>query len=291
MASIDKQGKIRFRDLDKKQRVLCLGDTSEHVLQEAKAHLEHLLSAQKANTPPEPVTTQWLSKIDDDLHQKLAKLGLAESRRRKAEQTMRLVDWIDTYIAERRDVKGATIETYQKAKDSLLAYFDTKTQLKQITPADAKRWRIWMLTEGNRRNKKDKSMSEETVRRRTGKVKQFFREAIERGYCESNPFEKLPSTSRGNEAKQFFVDQHVIDACIEHSPCGDWRAILALCRYGGLRCPSELLELRWQDVNLPEGRMIIHAAKTEHHTSGGVRVCPKFVELRPHLESAWDEAT
>ena len=203
---------------------------------------------------------------------------------------MRLVDWVDIYIDERKDVKRTTLETYQKAKDSLMAYFDKKTKLKDITTADAKRWRIWMLTEGNRRNKKDKTMSEETVRRRTGKVKQFFREAIERGYCEENPFAKLPSTSRGNEAKQFFVEQVVIDACIEECPCTDWRTILALCRYGGLRCPSELLELRWQDVDLPAGRMVVHAPKTEHHVSGGVRVCPIFTELRPYLEAAWDEA-
>ena len=155
MASIDKHGKIRFRDRHKKQRVLCVGESSEHLILETKAHVEHLLSAQKSSLPPEPVTTKWLSSIGDDLHGKLAKLGLAESRGRKAERTIRLVDWVSTYIGERKDVKGATIETYKKAKDSLMAYFDEKTQLREISPADAKRWRIWMLTEGNRRNKHD----------------------------------------------------------------------------------------------------------------------------------------
>ncbi|MCA9215276.1 MAG: tyrosine-type recombinase/integrase [Planctomycetales bacterium] len=132
-------------------------------------------------------------------------------------------------------------------------------------------------------------MAEETVRRRTGKAKQFFREAVERGYCDQNPFQNLPSTSRGNSANQFFVPARWIAACIEQCPDRDWRTILALCRYGGLRCPSELLKLRWQDVDLPAGKMMIHAPKTEHHASGGVRVCPIFVELRPHLEAAWDE--
>ncbi len=36
--------------------------------------------------------------------------------------------------------------------------------------------------------------------------------------------------------------------------------------------------------------MTIHASETEHHSTGGVRVCPIFPELRPFLESAWDAA-
>ncbi len=70
----------------------------------------------------------------------------------------------------------------------------------------------------------------------------------------------------------------------------DWKVILALCRFGGLRCPSELVALRWSDVDLPGGRMTLNASKTEHHAAGGVRVCPIFPELRPYLEKAWDDA-
>lgn len=98
MASIDKQGKIRFRDKGKKQRVLCPGTKSQNLVSVIKSHVEHLLACREHGLPPEPVTSNWLAKIDDDLYEKLAKLDLVESRKRKAEQTMRLVDWIDTYI-------------------------------------------------------------------------------------------------------------------------------------------------------------------------------------------------
>lgn len=36
--------------------------------------------------------------------------------------------------------------------------------------------------------------------------------------------------------------------------------------------------------------MTIHASKTEHHSTGGVRVCPIFPELRRYLKAAWKEA-
>lgn len=60
---------------------------------------------------------------------------------------------------------------------------------------------------------------------------------------------------------------------------------LALARYAGLRTPSETLVLKWEDVDLAAGRMTINASKTEHHRSGGRRVCPVFRELRPYREA------
>lgn len=133
-------------------------------------------------------------------------------------------------------------------------------------------------------------MADATVRRRTGKAKQFFAEALERGLVDQNPFAKLPSHVKANTARQFFVPADWIERCIEVATHVTWRTILALARYGSLRCTPELLRLRWSDVNLPEGRMSIHASKTEHHGSGGMRQCPIFPELRPYLDAAWDAA-
>lgn len=92
------------------------------------------------------------------------------------------------------------------------------------------------------------------------------------------------------------VDEHgpathaEIERCIEHAPDVDWRCIIALARYGGLRCPSEILALRVEDVNLPDRRMVVRASKTAHHSSGGVRVCPIFPELFPYVQEAWENA-
>jgi hypothetical protein len=36
--------------------------------------------------------------------------------------------------------------------------------------------------------------------------------------------------------------------------------------------------------------MVIHAPKTEHHEGKEMRTIPIFPELRPYLETAWDEA-
>lgn len=65
-----------------------------------------------------------------------------------------------------------------------------------------------------------------------------------------------------------------------------WRTILALCRFAGLRCPSEVLSLKWEDIDFATGKMTVTAPKTEHLVGKGTRVCPLFARLRPYLEEA-----
>ena len=282
--------RLQFRDTNKKRRSIWLGKVPEYTALEIKEHVEHLAVSVRNNRPPTMVTANWLATIDDKLRNKLAKVGLAEPVEARMARELTIAAWVEEYVGERRDVKQTTKETYEKAQANLVDYFGKKKLLRNVTTTDAKKWRVWLKTKGNRRDKNRKSMAEETVRRRTGTVKQFFREAVERGYIESNPFEKLASTTQGNDKRQFFVEASVIYDCMEHCPCTDWKTILALSRFGGFRVPSELVALRWGDVDLPGGKMTVNASKTEHHSTGGVRVCPIFPELRPYLETAWDEA-
>ncbi len=279
--------RLSFRDGEKRKRSIWLSGVLESKAIEWKRHVEHLLEVAELEEPPSKVTSAWIKGLKDDEHNKLASVGLVESRQVRVRQSMTLAKWCDTYIAERKDVKANTTLIYEKTKDCLLAYFGKSKRLRDIRPEDAKRWRIWLATEGNRRDKNRKTMADASVRQRTAKVKLFFNEALERGLVDSNPFAKLPSTSTPNRKRQVFVSAESIELCIAAAPDCQWRTIIALARYGGLRCPSELLRLKWDDVNLPEGRMTIHAIKTEHHADSGVRVCPIFPELRPYLEAAW----
>src|SRR5262249_43322526 len=73
-------------------------------------------------------------------------------------------------------------------------------------------------------------------------------------------------------------------------PDTEWRLIFALCRFGGLRCPSELMTLEWAGVDWERNRFLVHSPKTEHLEDGGERWGPMFPELRPHLEEAFELA-
>lgn len=78
----------------------------------------------------------------------------------------------------------------------------------------------------------------------------------------------------------------VLAAC----PDSEWRLIFALCRFGGLRCPSEVLNLTWDAVLWDQSKIRVASPKAEHLAGGGSRLIPLFPELLPHLEQAFEDA-
>jgi integrase len=77
------------------------------------------------------------------------------------------------------------------------------------------------------------------------------------------------------------VTSRILDKC---DPT--WKVIVALARYGGLRCPSEVLSLRWDGIDWEHSRITVESPKTEHHPGRARRVIPLFPELRDILGDA-----
>jgi len=71
---------------------------------------------------------------------------------------------------------------------------------------------------------------------------------------------------------------------LEACPNQEWRTLIAFARIGGLRCPSELVRLRWTDINWAENRFLVRASKTERYVQHRERVVPLFPVLRTELE-------
>ncbi len=92
-----------------------------------------------------------------------------------------------------------------------------------------------------------------------------------------------------NKSRDYFVTRYEADAVLQACPDAQWKLLFALSRYGGLRCPSEHLGLRWSDIDRERDRIIVRSPKTEHHEDKELRVIPLFPELRPYLEAVRDE--
>ena len=105
-----------------------------------------------------------------------------------------------------------------------------------------------------------------------------------------NPFADVKAGSQTNKSRTYFVSrgdaQKVLDAC----PDVQWKLLFALSRYGGLRCASEHLMLKWSDVDWEKNRILVHSPKTAHHEGGDCRFLPLFPELRPYLLDAFSQA-
>jgi site-specific recombinase XerD len=121
-------------------------------------------------------------------------------------------------------------------------------------------------------------------------ARQFFHAAVRDKLITENPFAGVNPPAQTTESRAFFITPGMTSEVLEACPDDEWRLIVALARYGGLRIPSELHGLKWAEVDWARNRFLVHAPKTEHHGDGGQRWVPIFPELRPYLAAAFEAA-
>jgi integrase len=129
-----------------------------------------------------------------------------------------------------------------------------------------------------------------TVHKRLQFARGFFRAALKRKLVPSNPFAEVTTKAAMKADRERFVTREETERLLAVCPNVHWRAIVALARFGGLRCPSEVLSLEWQGVDWERDRIRVASPKTEHHPGKASREVPMFPELRPILEQAFEAA-
>ena len=280
MASIAKdpggKKRILFVAPDGKRKTIRLGKMPLADARMVKSRIESLLASKTSGQPLNGETTAWVRDIPDVLADKLAKAGLIESRGRAT-----LGAFMDAYIKSRLDVKPATRLKYISSRKTLAGFFGEGKPLRGITPGDADEWRLSFIK---------RKLAENTIRKHTAVAKLFFGAAMKKKLISENPFAHLKATILPNRERFYFVTREEIQKVLDECPNAEWRLIVALARYGGLRCPSETLSLTWRDIDWEHGKMRVRSPKTEHHAGGESRIVPIFPELRPYLEAVFDEA-
>jgi integrase len=285
MASVKREGKagrvgwrVRFY-ADKRSREIYLavgGKRGETMAKKIAGHVENLAQSKSKNVPADPMAIQWANGTDGSLRENLIAWGLAEPHNhRLATDAGRLLGaFIDSYIGSRSDIKQTTIINYKQTRRLLVEYFGESKSLQSITPADAERWKRWLL---------DRLATASTCKH-IKRAKTFFSFAVDDRLLSSSPFSKIKAGDDVNPDRQRFIDRKMSEKILAACPDADWRTIFALARFGALRCPSEVLGLRWSDVDWDGGRLRIDSPKT------GLRYCPLFPELRGTLSEAFDLA-
>ena len=231
-------------------------------------------------------TARWIADLPDDIHAKLGAVGLVVGR--AARMSLKLGDFLSHNCEGRSDVKEGTQLVYERTRNHLIRFFGADKLLSEITLGDADQFRLYLLKLPGKLP--GSMMSENTIRRTSGLCRQFFNAALRHKMIEENPFGDLPVAVKGNKAREYFVTREEAERVLEACPDGQWRLLFALARYGGLRNPSETLELRWSDVDWDRSRMTVHSCKTEHHEGGEFRLVPIFPELLPYIRDAYERA-
>lgn len=268
--------RILFVARDGSRKTIRLGKMPLRTAEGIKLKVEALAAAAWAGGTADTEVLEWVATRDDILYGKLAAVGLVEPR-----GSLKLKPFLDGYIEGRCDVKPATATVLGHTRRNLIDHFGAEKPMRDITPGDADAWRLSLVSE---------KLADNTIRRRCGIAKQFFRAALRRKLIPSNPFSDLAAAVKANTSRMFFVTGDMAAKVLAACPDAQWRAIFALCRYGGLRCPSEVLGLRWGDIDWEHGKMLVHSPKTEHHDGKDTRLVPLFPELRQYLQECFDLA-
>jgi integrase len=267
---------IQFTSTDGRRRTIRIGRVSRRIAEFLKGKVESLLSAAILGCSPDPEVARWVSSLGDVMLGKLAAVGLIPKRR-----VVTLKDFISDYIRSRIDVKPGTREAYHHAYRNLTEHFGEGKILREVTAGDVDEFRLRLI---------GKKLADNTIRRCCGIAKQFFRAAIRKDIIEKNPFEGIKVSIQPNPDRMYFITLQEAEKVLEACPDFQWRTTFALCRYGGLRCPSEVLGLRWEDIDWSRSRMVVHSPKTEHHQGKDRRVVPIYPELLPYLREAFELA-
>ncbi len=280
MASLSKDAAgnrtVQFVGADRKRRSVRLGKMSAKDAASFKLKIEHLAASAAAMLPLDAATATWLRDIGADWADKLAAVGLMPKRSSRL-----LGEFLEAYIEARKsESKPATIITICRVADDLGTVLGKGTDLRRIGPEDAERFKAFYVGNG---------LAGATIHRRLKMARMLFDRARKLKLISENPFAEVGHKNSNPDERSHYISREDTRKLIDKAN-PTWRVIVALARYAGLRCPSEVLSLKWEGVNFAESRMVVFSPKTEHLEGKKSRLVPIVPDLMPILEDAYELA-
>ncbi len=271
--SIGQGYRLRFQ-IGKRRHSIGLDTLDESDAKIAKEHLEHLLDQQKRDRPPSPVTAAWLDRLPDAVHDRFAAFNLVEYRHR-SELPRTVLAFMRAYIKSRTDWKKP--ENYRQSVDHLEAFLRRDVSLTSLTKGECERWLRWMTDQKN-----GPGLSPNTAGQHVKRCRQMIRQAVDEGLVEKNVLVGIKIDLRSDTSKNRYIDADMATAIMDACPDQEWRVIFALARYAGLRCPSEVLRLRWSNIDWDRNRFKVTSPKTDRYGKGE-RITLRWPELCTEL--------
>jgi integrase len=258
-----------------KRKRIRLGVVTHDIAEETKRRVEKLLTAKILNQPIDQETARWLTGISEEIHSRLARSGLCDSRE-PAPESPSLGKFCSKYLDQRKhELKPGSIQRLGHTCDRLTECFGPTTPISTISADSAKDWRAGMAAEG---------LAEATIRLHCRHAKLLFNDAVERELLSKSPFATLKSSSVA-AVNDRFVSAEELAAILEACPNAEWRTLVGLARLAGLRCPSETHGVCWSDVDWDLHRLTVYAPKTD-----STRIIPISASLLAILQDAFDAA-
>ncbi|MCX7701548.1 MAG: site-specific integrase [Gemmataceae bacterium] len=230
------------------RKSIRLGAVGRREAERVAQHVEALRRAKVFGSATPPDTLAWVSSISPELKKKLAKVGLIED----CQEVPTIGGWCKKYIETRKDLAWRTKDRLGEVASMLVTFFGRDRRLDQVGEADAVAFSQWP----------ELGRALNTIRRRVGWARQLFGAAVKAKLIRSNPFEGIPTTTKPNRERDYFVDRQTFQKLLDACPNHNWVTVLTLARIGGLRVPSEVMALEWSHILWDRNRMIVPCIKT-----------------------------
>lgn len=254
------------------RRKLWLGPISKSAAGAVCRHLEAINAARDTGTIPPAETRRWLDIISPRIRNQLASWGLIEATQTK-QLPNSLGAFTQAYIDSRDDWKERSVSRMSNVRRQMVDHFGSATTLGAITPGECERFARQMR----------KQYSSSHAGKLIADARQYLAAAVKDRLIELNPFEGIDSRQAHRKDREAYVTPEAIDKIIAKA-CPYYAALIAIVRYGGLRCPSEPLAITWRHIDWDAGRVTVESTKT------GIRVMPLMPEFRGYLERLYELA-
>jgi integrase len=288
MAAVGKDGangwRIRFIDGQGIRKTVRLGKMSKPSAESICRHVAELASAKASGQPVARQTALWLPTIEKPLYQKLMRVGLVENQEFPPLDKF-LTDHIERgRTSSRKTAAEGTKKKWKAAKAHIVKFFGVDQDLRGITEVDVEKFRLWLEDQPVG----DRTLMENTIRSVMACAKMFFNAAIKQGVSTENPFSGEVSTTQENRKRDFYVKPDVARKIIEVCPSTEWKLMVSLWRFAGLR-KTEIYHLKWSGVRWDSGKMLVESPKTKHHEGRDHRYVP-IGDIYPILRDAFEQA-
>ena len=285
MASLNKEStgryRIQFTHPVRKRQTLRIGTVSKRDAESIRIYIEKLLHSLTIGSPVEQHVSLWLTTLTPMFRSRLERVGLLEPSENEAIPNETMLGLCENYIGLRVKLKPNTKRNDKQTQKHLLDFFGADTLIQTINVGKAREYQQSLKSK----------YANATVSREIKRARQFFGYGVDCEFIFSNPFSTIPSGSQTNPKRKVFVNHEDIERVLEACPDNEWRLLVVLARYGGLRIPSELVGLTWDDIDWDRKVMRISVPKKEHLPGQETREVPIFPEIRPYLLQAAEDAS
>ncbi len=242
----------------------------KNTAEELQQTVKRLIYCRDNVMPVDKRTLVWIDTAPEIIREKLANVGLIS-----APQKQTCLELWDTFLVEKEEIKPSTFEMYETSRRRFFQFFKEDRQISALTQSDMLEWKRFLKND----------LAEATVAGTFAKTKAVFNWAVAKGWIETSPMNEIGGGSYENSENDRYIEVEEYLKLLEACPCQEWRVIITLARIGGLRCPSELLRLRWEAVHWHKNMFSVVSPKLEHHKGKGWRYVPLFPEVRRELEA------